>query len=583
MVPIQPSFEAQDVMALDPFLHELFVVNQSSGYVEAVNSTTGTIDYSQIPAGVNPTAIAYDSADNSLYVAGANLTIVNPVTRQIVSPTIPLIAHNATSGIAFDSTRSYLYVTTYLGRPADLSTVSVIDGSSVSASSGSQVTIPVGELATSATPVSFAGSEAPAYSSIWVTNALSGTVSVIASPPTISFFSASPSSVDLGQTAQLLLGVAGGTGPDSISYSGLPSGCLSANAAELNCTPSETGNFTITVTVVDAFGYSASSTTILRVAPSLQVGTTFLPVPSPTMDVGVNLTMTAVTTGGTPAYVYQWTFGDGGSASGAAVVHSYSTAGSYLLSVTVTDSAFRTVTRSTVVTVVPDPTGTISVAPTNATDVGLVLGFSATAEGGTGVGNGSWNWGDGSNSTGLAASHDWNRSGNYTVLFQYVDAFGAGFEGSVNVKVAPELTGTFSSSAGSAGTTVGSSVTFRAIAVGGLAPYNVTWSFDDGSFGYGPKVVHRFATVGSYSVRVTLTDLAGASVNTTLTVRVAASSGGATSPNGGNAGPDEQLFLGLLAGFTVAAVALYAATRAKRRSPPPSSPYVPPEPPTAPK
>ena len=571
-------------MALDPSLHELFVINRSSGYVEAVNSSTGTIDYSHIPAGANPTAIAYDSADNSLYVAGANLTIVNPVTRQIVGPTIPLVAHNATSAIAFDSTRSYVYITTYLGRPADASTVSVIDGSSVSASSGSQVTIPVGELATSVTPVSFAGSAAPAYSSIWVTNALSGTLSLIASPPVISFFSASPSSVDLGQTAQLVLGFAGGTGPDSISYSGLPLGCVTANASDLNCTPTVAGNFTITAIVVDAFGYSASSTTVLRVAPSLRVTTSLSPVPSPTVDVGVNLTANAAASGGTPAYVYQWSFGDGSSASGANVTHSYSTGGSYLLSVTVTDSAHDTVTNSTVLTVEPVPTGSISISPTNATDVGIGLGFSADIVGGTGSGNGTWTWGDGSMiSSGLVASHAWNTSGNYTVVFRYFDALGVGFEDAVNVTVAPALTGTFSSSAGSGGTMVGSSVTFRALAAGGLAPYNVTWSFGDGSYAYGPTVLHEFASSGSYPVQVRLTDSAGAVVNTTLSVSVSASGGGTAVPNGGSASPDEQLFLGLLTGVALAAVLLYAGTRAKRRSVAPPSPYVPPEPPAEPK
>jgi hypothetical protein len=124
---------------------------------------------------------------------------------------------------------------------------------------------------------------------------------------------------------------------------------------------------------------------------------------------------------------------------------------------------------------------------------------------------------------------------------------------------------------------VGVTIDFRAVVSGGSAPYNLSWSFGDGSYGYGPSPTHAYAQAGTYSVKVDLADSAGVRVNETLSVVVSAASSPATSSGGSAPSTGVSLFLGILVGATVAVVGLYAIGRSKRRNPPPPHPYIPPE------
>ncbi len=55
--------------------------------------------------------------------------------------------------------------------------------------------------------------------------------------------------------------------------------------------------------------------------------------------------------GGTPGYTYSWTFGDGGTGSSANPSHSYTTAGTFTVTLVVSDGMGRTQSSSTTVTV----------------------------------------------------------------------------------------------------------------------------------------------------------------------------------------------------------------------------------------
>lgn len=88
----------------------------------------------------------------------------------------------------------------------------------------------------------------------------------VVSPLAVAWFSATPSTIELGQTARLNVSAQGGFPPYSYSYSGLPAGCSSADSANLTCTPTATGSFTIHATVTDAGGITKSATLVLVVS-----------------------------------------------------------------------------------------------------------------------------------------------------------------------------------------------------------------------------------------------------------------------------------------------------------------------------
>jgi len=53
-------------------------------------------------------------------------------------------------------------------------------------------------------------------------------------------------------------------------------------------------------------------------------------------------------------------------------------------------------------------------------------------------------------------------------------------------------------------------ITFRATASGGSAPYSYAWTFGDNDSGVGPVVQHHYSANGTYTVTLTATDAAGA-------------------------------------------------------------------------
>ncbi|MCI4324480.1 MAG: YncE family protein [Thermoplasmata archaeon] len=85
--------------------------------------------------------------------------------------------------------------------------------------------------------------------------------------PLTATLAVAPAEVTLGATSTLTTTASGGSPSYSYSYSGLPAGCASDNSATVQCTPTVTGTFAITVNVTDSAKLTVEAHATLQVIP----------------------------------------------------------------------------------------------------------------------------------------------------------------------------------------------------------------------------------------------------------------------------------------------------------------------------
>ena len=126
---------------------------------------------------------------------------------------------------------------------------------------------------------------------------------------------------------------------------------------------------------------------------------------------------------------YEWSFGDGSIATGRTINHTYRSAGSYNVTLTVTDNRGATSAVSRTINVQAPanqaPIASFSMTPSNP-NVGETVRFTSNSFDNDGyISQQRWSFGDGSSGFGSTAYHTYSGAGTYTVTLTVTDNRGA--------------------------------------------------------------------------------------------------------------------------------------------------------------
>ena len=193
------------------------------------------------------------------------------------------------------------------------------------------------------------------------------------------------------------------------------------------------GNYTVLLRATDDLGAFSEETTTVAITtgtvpnqpPVARPGGPYSGIAGTTVAMNGNASTDA---DGTIA-TYAWTFGDGTTGTGATVSKTYAAAGSYTVTLTVTDNLGATHSATTTATItapvnqppVARPDGPYSGVAGTAV---AINGSASTDADGT-IATYAWTCGDGTTGTGATVSKTYAAAGSYTVTLTVTDNLGA--------------------------------------------------------------------------------------------------------------------------------------------------------------
>ncbi len=279
-----------------------------------------------------------------------------------------------------------------------------------------------------------------------------------------------------------------------------------------------------------AGAFSSSVEIGLSALPSVTVAAT-----PTTTSVGEPVTFTVIVTAGSSAIrEASINFGDGTSQSLGAlagstnVTHTYTFAGTFIVTATVQDTSSANVEVVTVVVIESAAPLNVTIAAPATVQVNVPTTFTATATqpGGTlEIVRYEWNFGDGASAhtTGPSTSHVYTSAGLKVATVRAVEKDGRTGTGQVEINVTPASPLNVNLSANPSPATEDEVVTFSAVATGTTVPIaSYTWNFGDGTTvtTSGNVVNHVYTSAGTLMVTVTVTTVEGVSGSTQITLLV---------------------------------------------------------------
>ncbi len=222
---------------------------------------------------------------------------------------------------------------------------------------------------------------------------------------------------------------------------------------------------------------------------------------------------------------HEWRFGDGTTATGPTVEHSYDSPGTYTVELTVTDDDDQTDTAQRRLRIGDsnEPPVAQLEAPDTVTvgETAYINADSADDPDGT-IERYRWELGDGTVEHGTSVSHTYRQAGEYTVRLTVTDADGATATAEHAVTVTDDNRAPTASIGGPDTLRSGEFGTFQAFDAedpdGRIE--TIKWEMGDGTADTGRIVFHTYDSPGTYTVQLTVTDTDGAADTALHTVSV---------------------------------------------------------------
>ena len=214
---------------------------------------------------------------------------------------------------------------------------------------------------------------------------------------------------------------------------------------------------------------------------------------------------------------YLWNFGDGGSADGPNVPHTYQADGTYNVTLTLVDEYGRTSPSYKLIEIVQAP-------PPDATPIPSISGPSQARVGDTVTFDGSgsvastplddnsfaWQLGDGASGPGRSITHVYGAPGDYSVTLTVTDQNSQSNNTSAPIRIDPPPAPPQPVITGPDQGVVGKSVDFSSTDSQASSPIaKIEWDLGDGSTADTPQVSHAYQAPGAYNVVLKLTDQDG--------------------------------------------------------------------------
>ena len=217
---------------------------------------------------------------------------------------------------------------------------------------------------------------------------------------------------------------------------------------------------------------------------------------------------------------YSWTWGDGTSGAGRTATHTYPTAGTYQVSLTVTDDRGTTNTTTRTETATAANQAPTAVFTTAVTNLSLAVDATGSNDPDGSITGYSWTWGDGTSGAGRTATHTYPTAGTYQVSLTVTDD-----RGTTNTTTRTETATAANQAPTAVFTTAVTNLSLAVDATGSNDPdgsiTGYSWTWGDGTSGAGRTATHTYPTAGTYQVSLTVTDDRGTTNTATRTVTAA--------------------------------------------------------------